>query len=282
MLALRARNLSPATLRNYSESVRQFSAWLDVSDPAEVSPTLVTTYLAEVGQTRAPKTLHSRYTALRLFFDWALDEGEVEAHPMARIKRPTVPERPIEVPPEDGLRALLKSLDGRDFTSRRDIAVIRLWMDTGMRRSELAGLTVADVDLRDQVAIVMGKGRRPRAVPFGNKTAQALDRYLRMRAKHPRAKDAALWLGDRGRGKVSAEGLYVMLRRRCADVGINVHPHQLRHFFAHTWLAAGGTEGDLMRLAGWKSRSMLDRYGSALAAERARDSHRRLALGDRF
>jgi integrase len=108
------------------------------------------------------------------------------------MKPPLVPDQPPEVLRDEELKKLLKVCEGSDFVSRRDTAIIRLLIDSGMRRSEISGLKVSDVHFDQGVAIVLGKNRKPRACPFGKKTAQALDRYLRTRSAHPDADGESL------------------------------------------------------------------------------------------
>jgi site-specific recombinase XerD len=233
----------------------------------------IESYLAKRRDEVKPATLSVEFRALQQFWKWAVDEDEIDRSPMEKIPSPRVPETPVPVVSVADFRKLLKTAEGRDFISRRDTAILLLMYDTGVRRGELAGLNVADVDLRERLAYVTGKGGHVRAVRFGTKTAVALDRYLRLRRAHRRADSPALWLGLDG--PLTASAFAQLLAKRAAAAGLSrLHPHQFRHTFAHEYLANDGQEGDLQRLAGWRSPQMLRRYGASVADERARKAYK--------
>lgn len=290
--SLRARGMAPKTIDIYGQAA---DLLIDALPPG-LSPDRVTrgdieaflegfaagtTPPSRTGKPRSPAYVNQIYRSLQQWMGWLVEEGEVDTDPMARMHPPLVPERPVPVLTTEQLQALLADCAGRRLVDRRDLALIRMMIDTGGRLAEISGLRVDDVDLDEQVCQVTGKGRRERTLPFGTRTAEALDRYLRARRADRHASAAALWLGERSKGPLTANGVYQAIKRRGRAVGIpEVHPHQFRHTSSHRWLLAGGGETDLMQLNGWKSRSMLNRYAASAAAARARDAHRRLALGD--
>lgn len=231
-----------------------------------------------------PATASIRYRSLQQFWKFLVKEEGLPANPFATMTPPIVPEEPPPILSDEQLHALLAACQGRDFAAVRDMAIIRLLIDTGIRRGELAGMTVDSLDMEYREIKVTGKGRRERRVPFASKTALALRRYLVLREERLQHRDrdtAQLWLGH-SRKPLTGNGLYQIVRDRARIAGLVLYPHMLRHLFAHAWLAADGQEQDLMRLAGWRSRAMVARYGSSAAAERARDAHRRLNLGNRI
>ena len=172
----------------------------------------------------------------------------------------------------------------RDFETARDHAMIRILRSEGIRRSELLGMVMhalpADVITSPVLRLVPLKGARAygegRLIVLAPASARALAIYLRARRRHPLADSDWVWLGTRGRGRFVTTGLRRMLIRRAEQAGYaGVTPHQFRHTFSDAWLKSGGSEGDLMRLNGWKSRAMVDRYADDVANQRALDAKRR-------
>jgi site-specific recombinase XerD len=282
-LALRSERKSPQTVKSYGDGVRAFIRWCEDNRHAPaLDRTLAKAWVADLLDGGAePATARARQLALRRFSAWCEEEDEVDTDPLLGLKAPKLDAKVTESLTEDELRRLIKACEGKEFRDRRDMAIVRLMAETGMRAGEVVGLTVADVDLTRELATVRrGKGGKGRVVPFSSTTARAIDRYLRARRAHRLADTAALWLGDRGK-ELAYYGLHAALKYRAGLAGLTgFHPHLLRHTAASRWLAAGGSEGGLMAVAGWSSRDMLDRYTRATASERAAPEARALNLGE--
>jgi site-specific recombinase XerD len=297
---LRAEGKSENTVYSYTLSVRLLVEFLegrghdltvdvsrdDIRDfiVEQSTPRVVVDSAGRKHRGGSPATALVRFKSLQQFFRHCVEEDELEVSPMAGMRAPEVTPPPVPVVTDEVLKTLLAVRSGKSLEDRRDVALLRFFFDTGCRLSEVTNLLQKDIDLNAQTALVRGKGGKDRVVVYGSKTTSALDRYLRQveKERHDAIGDEkVLWLGRQGR--MSTSGVSDVLHRMCDDAGVpRLHWHQMRHTFAHNWLAEGGTEGDLMALAGWSDRSQLDRYGRSAQVARAHAASRRLSLGDRI
>lgn len=282
-LHLRAERKSPQTVKVYGDGVRAFLRWCAAADrPAALDRPTVTAFVAGLLDNGAEAaTARSRQLSLRRFSAWLAEEGETDIDYLLGTRPPKLDVKVVPVLTDDEVRALIKACAGPDMWHRRDEALVRLMVETGMRAGEVISLTLPDVDLtRGLVTVRRGKGGKGRTVPIGPQTAKAIDRYLRGRRAHRLADTAALWLGDRGK-TFTYDALHKTFGERATAAGITgFHPHVLRHTAASRWLAAGGSEGGLMSVAGWSRRDMIDRYVASTSAARAADEARGLRLGE--
>lgn len=291
-LTLEADGYSKNTRASYGQAVHRLAGWMAEhapdATPAGLNRNHIRGWLADLRENTSPNTARGWFAGVRHFSRWLVAEGELVEDATLSIRTPRQGDPRTPTLRDDQIADMLATCAGAGFAARRDAAIIYVFFDGGVRLAEHTGLKVDDFDVRDRMLFVHGKGSnrsgpRLRAVQLGVKAARALDRYLRERRRHPFHDLPDLWLGDRNRGPMSTHGIKAVVQRRAAQAGIDhLHPHMFRHTWASEFRKAGGEEGDLMVLGGWRSRQMLDRYGKAAAEDRARAAYRSRSLGDRL
>src|SRR5690242_13934301 len=212
-LALEAAGKSPRTVRSYTDSVRALQRFLlaqgMTADVEEVDAEHLRAFLLAEERRTSATSAAVHFRNLRVFFGWLAREGErANPNPMDRIDRPKITKQAKPFFEDEELAALLKTGEGASFRDRRDTAIMRILIDTGMRVSGLANLrydpakdAANDVFLTQRRLRIRLKGGDETWVPIGKKAASALDRYLRARARHPEASSPWLWLGHQGHNR---------------------------------------------------------------------------------
>lgn len=297
-LALDQEEKAPGTIRSYLDTVRKTAGWLaEAGHPTsveEITPEHLRAYLAARKEATSAGNAAKDFRNLRVFFGWCVAEGErTPPSPMERVGKIKVAKKAHKIFTDDELTALVKACSGADFESKRDLAIIRILIDNGVRVSGLAGLRYApgdekvnDVFVSRHRLRVRLKGGRTFWAPIGKKAAVALDRYIRARARQPYAESPWLWLPVKGRAtatgdmRLTASGIQQMLERRGEQAKVtDVHPHRFRRTMASTW---EGDSMELMDIGGWESLEMVRLYSREGREERAREAHARLSPGDRI
>lgn len=219
-------------------------------------------------------TLLVRYRYLASLMRGLVSVGAIGVSPMKDLRAPRARASIIEFPDDAAVERLLNPMRYGDVNGARDLAVIWFLAAAGLRRAELIGMRWStdpeqcDLDLEVGRARVLGKGRRERLVPLLPGMRSVLKAYLKHRERSPHQQHTSLWLGQRGALTTSSVNTIVASRGREAGIA-HLHPHALRHAWAHRMLSSGVGEGDVMVLGGWSNRAMLSRYGAYAASERA-------------
>ena len=280
---LRAARKSDATIKVYRDAWAAYVMFCDTNGRslALAKPDVLAFITDQTARCSAP-TASLRLTALKVFARWLEAEEGFDAAPMLSVTAPKIDERVVDHLTDAQVRALVAACKGTELRDLRDKALVSMFAETGLRASEMLSLTIDDVSINQCMAVVRkGKGGAGRRVKFSPTTAVLIDRYLRARRRaghHPSAHGGRLWLSSRG--PLSYRGLAEALRARAVAAGIgSFHLHRLRHTTAVRWLAAGGSETGLMAQAGWRSRTMIDRYIKSAREDLAADEFDRLNLG---
>jgi integrase/recombinase XerD len=244
------RGASPHTIGAYGGDLRAYGEHLSArdTDPERATREDITSFI-EVLQKKglAPSTVERKVAAVKSFHAFLVRDGRTTAHPTVDLALPKVPERMPDVISIDEAEKLLSQPFPEGPRGHRDRAVLEVLYGCGLRVSELTSLDMLDMDLDAGVLRVFGKGGKERLVPVGGKAADALRTYLRQGRPYLKAKKAtsrqdpaAVFVNTRG-GRLTRQAVFGIVRSYGARVGLELHPHTLRHSFA-THLLRGGSD----------------------------------------
>jgi len=294
------KNASPHTIVNYKKDLEQFLAYLKPPEmeapPLEkIDHKMIREYVGHLHEVGLEKSSIARkLAAMRSFFKYCVREGVLKENPARLVPTPKLPKRIPAVLSAEEMSGFLDQLAGARTPSRkrlrvptennaiarledsvllcRDRAILELLYAAGLRVSELTGLNLTDVDEKDRVVRVLGKGRKERVVPYGAKAAEAMRLYWPIRekllnenqGKRKKPEDQAVFLNYRGR-RLTTRSVARLVKKYVKLVNINwdLHPHSLRHAFATHLLADGADLRAIQELLGHSSLSTTQKYTHA-------------------
>lgn len=219
-------------------------------------------------------TVNGYFRALRTFFNWLEREELIIENPFKNLKPPKIDKKVIQALSPIEIDRLFKVCSGKSALDVRNKAILSVFLDTGLRISELVNLTLDDVNIDNASLFIRhGKGGKQRLVRIGNKAQKALWKYVTL---YRRGDSNRLFLNRSG-GAMGLLGLKILIKRLGDKAKVKVHPHQLRHTFAISFLRAGGDVFSLQYLLGHSTLSMTQRYLQSLNANDAANAHKKFS-----
>ena len=261
------RNASPQTVQTYEESLRELESYIAFREDGLSLGTVDTDLIRDwmeslMDRGNNASTINKKLSALRSFFRFALKRGLVEkdpAHALAGLKK----SKPLPQFLREGeMDRLLDGMEwGEDYKDVRARTLLLLLYETGLRRSELAGLNDGDIDFGVCQLKVTGKRNKQRIVPFGAELAEALKGYMDMRNEQLRLDGDALFLNDKGH-RLTGQQVYAIVRKHLTGATSlkKRSPHVLRHTFATAMLNNGAGLESIKNLLGHESVSTTEIY----------------------
>lgn len=277
------RNLSANTVRAYRTDIEAYLDWLQREGLVGFTVTHrdLRRFLAEL--TRAgysTRTVNRHLSAVRGLYRWLLREGEVSADAAAALTSPKIAKTLPRTMTDADVSRMVEGCDLSAPVGVRDAAMLELLYATGARISEIAGLNVGDVDLRQRQVLLFGKGSKERVVPVYERALEAVRQYLDgpreellSRAKS-RVATSRLFISTRGR-PMSADALRACFERHVQHAGIDagITPHAMRHTYATELLSGGADLRSVQELLGHESLATTQIY-THLSVERLKEATR--------
>jgi integrase/recombinase XerC len=267
------RRLSAHTDRGYARDLAELIRYCDrsgVADWGGLDTQHVRLFAAHSHASGlSPRSIQRRLSAVRSFYEFLLREGRngaaraaggasarggrterIRVNPAHDVRAPKAARRLPQTLDPDQMARLLEIPPGNALTAR-DRAIMELLYSSGLRLSELVGLEIASLDLKDRTVRLLGKGRKGRIVPVGRAAARALKAWLRERADLARPGETALFVGRSGE-RLGARAVQARIAHwaRRQGLGMHVHPHLFRHSFASHLLESSGELRGVQELLG--------------------------------
>jgi site-specific recombinase XerD len=219
-------------------------------------------------------TVNNYFRALRTFFGWLEREELVIENPFKNLKAPKIDKTIVQALSTAEIDRLFKVCSGKSMLDVRNRAILSVFLDTGLRLSEVTNLTIDDTHMDDgSLFIRHGKGGKQRIVRIGTKAQKSLWRYVTLYRK---GNSNRLFLNRSGE-PLGLRGMKILIRRLGDKAKVKVHPHQLRHTFAISFLRAGGDVFSLQYLLGHSTLQMTQRYLQSLNANDAARAHQKFS-----
>lgn len=254
------KDVSAHTIRAYSNDLKEFHSFSD-KKPEDIDNLEIRSFLASLHYKKLKKSSIARKLAtIRSFYKYLHKEGYVKTNPAKLVSSPRLPKPLPKFLTIDETFSLMNAPQGDTFKATRDKSVIELLYSSGLRVSELTSLDISDLDIKESLVRVKGKGKKERITPVGSNAMTAIKNYLPERISLKK-KSQALFLNNRG-GRLTQRSVRRILLQYCRTAGLKGYPspHTLRHTFATHLLHGGADLRAIQELLGHSSLSTTQRY----------------------